>query len=57
MLSVGILIHELTIDAANRFVELLDPTAGYWLCGALNLIARGLVDDERLRARQSEVQA
>ena len=26
MLSVGILIHELTIDAANRFVELLDAT-------------------------------
>jgi hypothetical protein len=34
------------IYTANRFVEPLDPTAGYWRCGALNLIARGLVDDE-----------
>jgi len=32
--------------AANRFVEPLDPTAGYWRYGALNLIARGLFDDE-----------
>jgi hypothetical protein len=26
------------IYTANRFVEPLDPTAGYWLCGALILI-------------------
>ena len=39
-------IHELTIYAANRLFEPLDPPAGYWHCGALNLIARGLVDCE-----------
>jgi hypothetical protein len=31
---------------ANRFDEPLDPTAGYWRCCALKLIALGLVDDE-----------
>jgi hypothetical protein len=29
----------------------LDPTGGYWRCGALNLIARGLADDESLSRR------
>ena len=30
----------------DRLFEPLDPPAGYWRCGALNLIARGLVDCE-----------
>jgi len=34
------------IHTANRFVEPLDPTVEYRRCGALNLIAQGLVDDE-----------
>ncbi len=44
------------IYTANRFVEPLDPTAGRWRCGALNLIPRGMVDDESLHARQSDIQ-
>jgi hypothetical protein len=46
LLGVSIRIHELTIYAANRLFEPLDPPAGYWRCGALNLIARGVVDCE-----------
>jgi len=46
LLGVSIRIHELTIHAANRLFEQLDPPAGYWRCGALNLIARGWVDYE-----------
>jgi hypothetical protein len=42
-LGLSILIHELTIDAANPFVEPLDPTALDGGCGALHLIARGLL--------------
>ena len=39
------------VYAANRFVQPLDPTAGYWRCRALNLIARGLFDDESYSRR------
>jgi hypothetical protein len=46
LVGVSIRIHELTIYDAHRLFEPLDPPAGYWRCGALNLIARGLVDCE-----------